>query len=70
MTMDEIRASDKVTLTPIDISEVLGSHPKTIHDTAIKRPDLIGYKFTFVGNRMKISRKSFIDFIDGRDNDA
>lgn len=70
MTMDEIRKSDKHCLSPLDVSSVLGSHPKTIHDTAMKRPDLIGYKFTFVGNRMKISRKSFIDFIDGRDNDA
>jgi len=70
VTMDEIRASDKETLTPMDISGVLGSHPKTIHDTAMKRPDLIGYKFTFVGNRMKISRKSFIEFIDGGTNNA
>lgn len=70
MTMDEIRASGKAILSPLDVSEVLGSHPKTIHDTAMKRPDLIGYKFTFVGNRMKISRKSFIEFIDGGSTNA
>lgn len=70
MTMDEIRNCEKLTLSPMDISEVMGSNPHTIHDTAMKRPDLIGYKFTFVGNRMKISRKSFIEFIDGGSNNA
>lgn len=70
MTMDEIRRSEKYFLSPQDISAVMGSHPKTIHDTAMNRPDLIGYKFTFVGNRMKISRKSFIEFIDGGNNNA
>ena len=63
MTIAEIQASDKVFLTPDDISPVLGSTPHTIRVIARQRPDLVGYEFTFTGNRMKIPRIPFLRFI-------
>ena len=63
MTIAEIQASDKVFLTPGDIGPVLGSTPHTIRVIARQRPDLIGYEFTFTGNRMKIPRIPFLRFI-------
>lgn len=63
MTIEEIKKTDKMFLTPNDICRVLGSDPQTIRVTARQRPDLIGYEFTFVGNRMKIARIPFLRFM-------
>lgn len=63
MTLQEIQSSDKPFLTPGDICEVLGSNPQTIRVTARQRPDLIGYEFTFIGNRMKIPKIPFLRFM-------
>ncbi|MBE6926775.1 MAG: hypothetical protein E7461_08050 [Ruminococcaceae bacterium] len=63
MTLSEMRQSDKAFFTPGDICGVLGSNPQTIRVTARQRPDLIGYEFTFSGNRMKIPRIPFLRFM-------
>ncbi len=63
MTLQEIIQSDKDFLTPADICEILGSNPQTIRVTARQHPDLLGFSFTFVGNRMKISRIPFLRFL-------
>ncbi len=63
MTVSEIVASNKMFLAPADIAGVLGSNPQTIRVTARQRPDLLGFEFTFTGNRMKIPRVPFLRFI-------
>lgn len=62
-TLEELCASPKAFFTPDDVCGVLGSNPQTIRVTARQRPDLIGYEFTFVGNRMKIPRIPFLRFV-------
>lgn len=62
-TLEELLASDKAFFAPGDVCGVLGSNPQTIRVTARQRPDLIGYEFTFVGNRMKIPRVPFLRFL-------
>ena len=66
MTLKEIRESDKEMLTPYDVGEVLGSDPATIRETAKQRPDLIGFRFCFIGTRMKIPREAFLRWMDGK----
>lgn len=66
MTMAEIRACQKDTLTPQDIAPVLGAHPQWIRETARRTPELIGYPFTFSGNRMIIPAAGFINWFDGK----
>ena len=46
MTLEEIKNSDKLFLTPDDVAPVLGSNPHTVRCTARQRPDLLGFKFT------------------------
>lgn len=62
LTLDDIEAMEKPFLSPDDICGVLGSNPHTIRITARQRPDLIGFEFTFTGNRMKIPRIPFLRF--------
>lgn len=60
MTLSEIRSSSKAFLSTRDVAEVMGSDPYTIRLTAIQRPELLGFPFTFSGNRMKIPRIPFL----------
>lgn len=69
MTIDEIRATDKPMLSPVDVAEVLGSDPQTIRLTAKMAPERVGYPFTFTGNRMKIPRIGFINWMEGTNRD-
>ena len=62
-SLTDLQASDKIFLTPADISGVLGSDPQTIRVTARQRPELLGFEFTFVGSRMKIPRIPFLRFL-------
>ena len=62
-TLEELRTSPQAFFTPGDVCGVLGSNPQTIRVTARQRPDLIGYEFTFVGNRMKIPKVPFLRFL-------
>lgn len=63
MTLEEIKASPKIFLIPADIAPLLGSDPHTIRCTARQRPELLGFEFTFTGNRMKIPRIPFLRFL-------
>lgn len=63
MTLQEILNSEKPCLTPADVAPVLGSDPHTIRCTAHQRPELLGFPFTFSGNRMKIPRIPFLRFM-------
>ena len=63
MTLEEIRRSDKAFLLPKDIAQVLGSSEQTIRVAA--RMGLLGFPVTFVGNRTKIPRIPFLNYILG-----
>ena len=63
MTLEEIKASPKIFLIPSDIAQLVGSDPHTIRCMARQRPDLLGFEFTFTGNRMKIPRIAFLRFL-------
>lgn len=63
MTLDEIKTSTKLFLTPADVAPVLGSDPHTVRCTARQRPDLLGFEFAFTGNRMKIPRIPFLRWL-------
>lgn len=62
-TLEDLQVSTKAFFTPGDVCGVLGANPQTIRVTARQRPDLIGYEFTFVGNRMKIPKVPFLRFM-------
>lgn len=62
-TLEDLRNSEKMFFSPGDICGVLGSNPQTIRVTAKQRPDLIGFEFTFTGNRMKIPKVPFLRFM-------
>lgn len=68
MTLEEIRKTDKLFLTPEDISDVLGSDKHTISLSARQQPELTRFPFTFIGTRMKIPRDGFLRWYYGTAN--
>ena len=63
MTLEEIKSSTKLFLFPADIAPILQTDPHTIRWTARQRPELLGFEFTFTGNRMKIPRLAFLRWL-------
>ena len=63
MTIEQIQNSEKLFLSPVEVAPVLGSDPHTVRCTAKQRPELLGFPFTFSGNRMKIPRVPFLRFL-------
>ena len=63
MTIEEIKRSEKAFLIPSDIAPVIHSDPQTSRVTARQRPELLGFPFTFTGNRMKIPRLAFLQWL-------
>lgn len=60
MTLDEIRTSDKMMLTPADISEVLGTDPQSVRTQAQEDPAKLGFAVTVIGRSVRIPRISFL----------
>lgn len=63
MTLEEIQASEKLFLTPANVSHVLGSDPQTIRVMGRQCPERLGFPFTFTGSHMKIPRIPFLRFL-------
>lgn len=63
MTLEELISSAKLLLTPDDVAPILGSDPHTIRNSAREQPDLVGFAFTMIGNRMKIPRVAFLKWL-------
>jgi len=67
MTLEEIKNSDALWLTPADVAPVIGCDPNKLRMTAHENPALLGFPVTVVGTRVKIWRKKFLEFIGEAD---
>jgi len=63
VTIKELRSSDKTFLTPADVAPALGSDPQTIRLQARADAGKLGFPVTVIGNRIKIPRKPFLEYI-------
>lgn len=63
MTIDELRSSDKIMLSPKDVAPILGVDPYTISLLARDMPEKLGFHFMRSGNRTKIPRKAFLAWL-------
>ena len=65
MTLDEIKACDKPTLTPAEVAEVLGCDPQDIRVQARMAPERLGFNVAVIGTRVKVPRLAFIRWMEG-----
>ena len=66
MTLDEIKASDKSVLTPAEVAPVLGCDPQDIRVAAKVHPERLGFNVALIGSKVKIPRRAFLNWIEGR----
>lgn len=63
MTLDEIRRSDKLLLTPADVAEVLGCDAQTLRIEARDHPERLGFRVLRIGKYTKIPRLPFLAYL-------
>jgi hypothetical protein len=63
MTLDEIKACDKLTLTPAEIADVLNCDAQDIRIQARMAPERLGFPVIVVKTRTKIPRVPFLRFM-------
>lgn len=66
MTLDEIKVSDKVMLTPVDVAEALGVDAQGIRVMAHEQPERLGFPVVVCGRNgraVRIPRVAFLKYL-------
>lgn len=63
MTLDEIKASDKLMLTPAEVAEVLGCDAQDVRIQARLAPEKLGFPVIIIKSRTKIPRIPFLRYM-------
>lgn len=70
MRIEELRESTKEVLTPSEVADVLGCDRYSLNLQAkedIKRGvNSLGFEYSMIGNRMKIPRRAFLRWLEGK----
>ena len=66
MTLENVKAMSTEVITPAVASELLGCDPQWLRVAARTRPDLLGFRVIVMGSRVKIPRRAFIRFMEGK----
>lgn len=64
MTLDDLKRMDDAFITPKVAAKVLRCDPHLIRVQARNHPEQLGFKFSIIGNRVKIPRLAFIRFLE------
>lgn len=70
MTLQDLKAMSKTMLTPAEAAQVIGCDPQLIRIAARQCPETLHFPVIVIGNRVKIPRVAFINFLEGRINKA
>lgn len=66
MTLDEIKAIDRDWLLASEVAPILGTDPHSIRVAARVAPGRLGFPVCIIGSRVRIPKKPFIEFWEGR----
>lgn len=67
LTLDDIRAMDKDTLTPSEVAQILHCSAYSINVQAQDDLAKLGFRVTVLGRRVLIPRLAFLEFMTGKD---
>ncbi len=59
----ELKASDKIWITPAEAAPFLQCDPNYIRRCAKDSPDKLGFQILMINSRIKINRKSFLSYL-------
>lgn len=63
MTLEDVVNMDKAYLTPAEAAEILECDPHAIRVAAKKAPEQLRFPTILIGNRVKIPRLPFVEFM-------
>lgn len=66
MTLDDLKRVDRDWLLAREVAEILKCDPHTVRVWARQRPETIGFPVSVVGSRVKIPKRPFIQFMEGK----
>lgn len=66
MTMDEIRKVERDWLLASEVAPVMGVDPQSIRVAAKAAPEKLGFPVSIIGSRLRIPKKPFIEFMEGK----
>lgn len=64
MTLEEMRESREMMLTPADVAGVLGCQPYAINVQARDDPAKLGFPVCVTGTRVRIPRMGFLHWLE------
>lgn len=64
MTIDDIKAMNKVVITPDEAARVIGCSAQYIRVAARQCPEQLKFPIFFIGRRVKIPRVPFINYLE------
>lgn len=70
VTIEDIKASDKVVLTPAEVADVLGVDAQGIRVMAHEQPERLGFQVVICGRNgraVRIPRAAFLKFLGVND---
>ena len=66
MTLDDLRRVDRAYLLAREVAPILGTDPHSIRVAARLAPNRLGFPVCVIGSRVKIPKKPFIEFWEGK----
>ena len=66
MNLDNLKRIDREWLLACEVAPVLGTDPHSIRVAARLAPERLGFPVCIIGSRVKIPRKPFIQYWEGK----
>lgn len=66
MTLNDVKAIEREYLTPAEVASVLGCDPQGVRVWARQRPDALGFPVILLPHRVKIPRRAFVAYMEGK----
>lgn len=67
-SLNEIKAMEREMLTPAIVAPIIECDPQWIRLVAREAPEELGFPVIVRGSRVKIPRRAFISFMEGKAN--
>lgn len=66
MTLDDLKRVDRDWLLAREVAPILGTDPHSIRVAARVAPGRLGFPVCVVGSRVKIPKRPFVEFWEGK----
>ena len=66
MGLDDLKRIDREFLTPAQVAEILNCSAHGVRVWARQRPEQLGFPVCIIGTRVRIPKRPFIQFMEGK----